>query len=344
MTAPRPAMTVGAENDQCCFGGQPGTAYAVSPGRTSPCLCPRATGDRGFHRGYWIRERPGATGRHANLDGERPRGRDGVVGQQPCGGTRVPGHRRCCSNGKSAQRGQHESRCAYGRPSTPTIAKDRNESWRGMLAPDCEAACRSQPAPRETLTSTWVRSALSLEDLRSRNLGTRRSVVCGMKRIGWALVLVVGLVACNGGGHHAAKPTPTSAAPTPGTATSTVGVHGSANTSTLSGVIPIGDSTIQARDLQGRMVGTATTNAKGIFSLQLPPGEYDFSVLGSAGGAVGRGPACTTRATVRRMPGGIQVDIRCTSALAVDCRLRSGLRTLGCTSGPLGRVGVIAHL
>ena len=106
------------------------------------------------------------------------------------------------------------------------------------------------------------------------------------------------------------------AAPTPGTATSTVGVHGSANTSTLSGVIPIGDSTIQARDLQGRMVGTATTNAKGIFSLQLPPGEYDFSVLGSAGGAVGRGPACTTRATVRRMPGGIQVDIRCTARVS----------------------------
>ena len=38
-------MTVGAENDQCCFGGQPGTAYAVSPDghRLAYALAPLGT-------------------------------------------------------------------------------------------------------------------------------------------------------------------------------------------------------------------------------------------------------------------------------------------------------------
>lgn len=61
---------------------------------------------------------------------------------------------------------------------------------------------------------------MSLETHR-RNLSGRRSVVIGMKEIGCALVLAVGLIACSGGSYHAAKPTTTSQATTTPTSTAT---------------------------------------------------------------------------------------------------------------------------
>jgi hypothetical protein len=139
---------------------------------------------------------------------------------------------------------------------------------------------------------------------RRGNLSSRRSVMAGMKRIGCA-VIALGLVACSGSSHHTARPISSSVAPTTAIV-KTVEVHGSATISTLSAAMPMRRSAVEASDLHGRVVGTATTDAKGVFSLQLPPGEYKFTIQE---GGIAR--ACPTRAKLVKAPGGNEVTVSC---------------------------------